>query len=692
MILRGRIVRRLVLAFAALALLALVLTLGTIALVRVSHDTLTRVTTRAEIAALSARIRSESLTLTDIARNYIQRPASAATQRVLFDTQTQLLDTLVQQAIAATDLNDVEESIRISQVRQTLIAFTSQAGHVLAAYNAEGNLGPQTDQAFTLLIENYQQPLIQALREFEQLELDQVQIAQAQADQTIAFATSVLIATAIVVVIAVALMIWSVFVRVARPLAQLRAGVEAIRQGQLDRSVAIDTHDEFGELASAFNIMTAEVRHVRQQQNEYAHTLEQQVADRTREVERRANQVATGAEIGRAITSLLNIDELIVRIVDLIRERYDFYYVALFLIDAEGHQVVLQYGTGEAGRALKLAGHQLPVGGHSMVGWVAAQHAARVAPDVSLDDMHWPNPLLLGTRAEVALPLQSGSRFIGVLDLQSAQLNAFDASEVTALQALAHQVAIALENARLYSELRTNYERLQTLERLRDDLTYMIVHDLRTPLTSFITGLPLMAEVGDLNDLQRQLLRRVVRGGDTLMSMINNLLDIARMESGSLQLDYTDVTTAEVVAWSLEQVTMLAEDKQLRVEQQVAADLPVFQADVDLLGRVLVNLLGNAIRFSPTAGVVTVTAQRATDANFIQFAVSDTGPGIRRDQFERIFEKFGQVEAAHIGRKASTGLGLTFCKLAVEAHGGRIWVDSEEGCGSTFAFVVPLKP
>jgi two-component system sensor histidine kinase/response regulator len=105
-----------------------------------------------------------------------------------------------------------------------------------------------------------------------------------------------------------------------------------------------------------------------------------------------------------------------------------------------------------------------------------------------------------------------------------------------------------------------------------------------------------------------------------------------------------------------------------------------------------VNLLGNAIRFSPAAGIVKVMVQRAAEADFMQFAVSDTGPGIRRDQFERIFEKFGQVEAAHIGRKASTGLGLTFCKLAVEAHGGRIWVDSEEGHGSTFTFVVPLRP
>ena len=690
MILRGRITRRLVLAFAALAVLSLVVTVGSIGLVSVSHETLARVAARAEIAARSARLRSESLTLTDIARNYIRLPVDPATQRALFGAQAQLLDALIEQTIAAINLNDVEESLRISQVRQNLIAFTDQAEQVLNAFDAEGEFGPETERHFTLLVGNYQQPLIQALRDFEQLELEQVKVAQQQADRTIALTTAVLGLAALLVTGVVVGMISLVVKRIAIPLTRLRAGVEDIRQGRLDRAVTIDARDEFGELADALNTMTAEVSRARQQQEDYARTLEQQVADRTREVERRANQVSTGAEIGRAITSLLNIDQLIVRIVDLIRERYGFYHVALFLLDAEHRLAVLQYGTAEAGRVLKARDHQLLVGGRSMVGWVCAHRAARVARDVQQDEMHHVNPLLPETRAELALPLQLGDRFLGVLDLQSAQLNAFDGDEVTALQALADQVAIALENARLYGELHSNYERLQALEQLRDDLTHMIVHDLRTPLTSFITGLPLIGEVGDLNATQQQLLNRVVRGGDTLLGMINNLLDIARMESGSLQLHYAEVTAAELIAPAFEQVTLLAEDRQLRLVSQVAADVPAFRADVDLLSRVLVNLLGNAIKYSPVASAVTLTVQCAPDGRHIQFAVNDTGPGINREFFERIFEKFGQIETARQGRKASTGLGLTFCKLAVEAHGGRIWVDSEIGRGSTFSFVLPL--
>lgn len=688
--LRRRITYQLVLAFVTLAGLGMIITLGTIALVRVSHATLMRVATRAEIAALSARLRSESLALTDIIRNSTLQPADFAAQRAQLRAQIQLLDALVQQAIATTDLNDVEESLRIGQVRQNFIAFTAQAGRVLAAYDDENGFGPQTKQAFTLLVENYQQPLIQALRDFEQLELNQTQIAQRQAEQTIELALGLLMAAVVVAVIAVAVMIGVVLKRIAAPLAKLRAGVEDIRQGRLDQSVAVNSQDEFGELAGAFNMMMAEVRASRRQQEDYARTLEAQVADRTREVERRAQQISTGAEIGRVATRLLDANELIVRVVELIHDRYGFYYVGLFLIDPARHVAVQRYGLDRGGRVFADGTYEWPVGSASIVGQVCAQGEAHIAPDVSRDPWYAPQSLLPDVRSEMALPLRLGERVIGALDVESAALYAFDHGDAVALQGLADQVAIALENARLYGELRTNYERLRALEQLRDDLTRMIVHDLRTPLTSFITGLPLLGELGELNESQRQLLDRVVHGGDTLLGMVNNLLDIARMESGSLELYLTTVTVPEVVGWAVDQVLLLADDRRLRLAQQIAADLPAFQADRDLLRRVLVNLLGNAIRFSPVGGTVVLTVQPAAEAGFIQFTVTDDGPGISRQNFERIFEKFAQIGATPQERKVSTGLGLTFCKLAVEAHGGRIWVESEENRGSAFKFVLPV--
>ncbi len=692
MIFRGRVARQLALAFVLLAILALVLTFGSIALVNVSHTTLARVAARARIAALSARLRSESVSLTDLVRNYLPQSTAAADVRRRFDEQTRLLDDLVQQAIAAADVNDVEESLRISQVRQNLIAFTSQAARVLNSFDREGAFGHQTTLEFQLLTDNYQSPLLQVLREFEQLELTQVGVAQTQADRAIELVTGVLALISSVVVVAVVIMISVVIRRVARPLAELRAGVEDIRKGQLDHSVVITSRDEFGELASAFNDMTAEVRQARQQQEAYARTLEQQVADRTREVERRAQQISTGAEIGRVATRLLDANELIARVVELIRARYDYYYVGLFLIEPDGQHAVERYGLDRAGRVFGDKTFAWPVGGMSIVGQVSARGQAYIASDVSTDPWYAPHPALPETRSKMALPLRLGTRVVGVLSVESDRLNAFDQSDAAALQGLADQVAIALENARLYGELHTNYERLQALERLRDDLTHMIVHDLRTPLTSFITGLPLLGELGDLNEAQLRLLRRVLNGGDTLLGMINNLLDIAQTESGVLRLHYEDVTAAELLNVAADQVLLLVDDRQLRLERHVAADAPAFQADRDLVTRVLVNLLGNAIKFSPAASAIDVAARPAAEAGFIEFAVTDSGPGISREDFERIFEKFGQVESARQGHKASTGLGLTFCKLAVEAHGGRIWVESQPGHGSTFKFVLPVQP
>jgi two-component system, sensor histidine kinase and response regulator len=239
----------------------------------------------------------------------------------------------------------------------------------------------------------------------------------------------------------------------------------------------------------------------------------------------------------------------------------------------------------------------------------------------------------------------------------------------------------------LFEQLQENYKRLQELEKLRDDLTNMIVHDLRTPLTSVIVGVEMLEKYGGLNETQREMMTIAAGGGKTLLGMINDLLDVEKMESGSMQLEVATLSAAELVAGALRQVASLAESDQTALVSQIAADLPPFQGDEDKLCRTLVNLLGNAIKFTPAGGTVTIAAQH-DDAAGILFSVRDTGNGIPSEAFERIFEKFGQVDPHH---KMSTGLGLTFCKLAVESHGGRIKVESAPGEGSTFSFTIPLR-
>jgi signal transduction histidine kinase len=240
------------------------------------------------------------------------------------------------------------------------------------------------------------------------------------------------------------------------------------------------------------------------------------------------------------------------------------------------------------------------------------------------------------------------------------------------------------------SELQESYRRLQEVEKLRDDLTHMIIHDLRTPLTSVISGMQTLDIVGDLNEDQREMMNIAIIGGETLLGMINDLLDVEKLESGSMQLDYVTLSIGELVASAIAQVASLAESQQLTLVQQTAAGLPLLRGDENKLRRTLVNLLGNAIKFTPVGGTITVEARHNTEEHNLVFDVTDTGEGIPPEAFERIFEKFGQVESRQGGRLMSTGLGLTFCKLAVEAHGGHITVESAPGKGSTFCFTIPL--
>lgn len=242
---------------------------------------------------------------------------------------------------------------------------------------------------------------------------------------------------------------------------------------------------------------------------------------------------------------------------------------------------------------------------------------------------------------------------------------------------------------RYTSELSESYRRLQNLERLRDDLTHMIVHDLRTPLTSLLSGLQTVPLVGEMNAVQTEMLDIAVDGGETLLNMISDLLDVDKMEQETVPLSKTPLTADALIERACLQVALLAAANQLTLVREAADDLPGFDGDEDKLIRTLVNLIGNAIKFTPPGGTITVQAA-GTENNSLLFSVRDTGEGIPPEAFERIFDKFSQVENRKAGRKMSTGLGLTFCKLAVEAHGGRIWVESAPDRGSIFFFTVLL--
>jgi len=298
----------------------------------------------------------------------------------------------------------------------------------------------------------------------------------------------------------------------------------------------------------------------------------------------------------------------------------------------------------------------------------------------------------LGVMAYAGIPLTTSDGFtLGTFCAIDLEPRDWTSEEIDILRDLAAFTLTEIELRLAGRRLRDNLNRLQQLEALRDDLSHMLVHDLRTPLSSVLSGLQSLGFMGSLNDDQREFIAISVDGAKTLLRMVNDLLDISKIECGKLQLEYRPTSIADLVHVAIGQTDSLAKMNRLTVTRDVQVDLPEFIADSDKLTRVLVNLLGNAIKFTPKNGKVGIAVHYEAERDEMHFAVSDSGEGIPLDDIEAIFDKFAQVEGRRNGRQMSTGLGLTFCKLVVEAHGGRIGVESVPDQGSTFTFSIPCQ-
>ena len=223
-------------------------------------------------------------------------------------------------------------------------------------------------------------------------------------------------------------------------------------------------------------------------------------------------------------------------------------------------------------------------------------------------------------------------------------------------------------------------------ERLRSDLTNMMVHDLRSPLASIVSSIDLIFRgiTGAVTLQQRDVLAIAHLSTQKLLNMINLLLDISRLEGGRMPIEQAPLTVRELSDTALTAMHVLAESRGVTLEPELAEAAEVF-ADRELVLRVLQNLLDNALKFSPKGSRVRLSASM-DGGGMVRFVVRDTGSGIRDSDLEQIFAKFGQSGNR---RNSGSGLGLTFCKLVVETHGGRIWVESELGLGSSFFFTLP---
>jgi signal transduction histidine kinase len=248
------------------------------------------------------------------------------------------------------------------------------------------------------------------------------------------------------------------------------------------------------------------------------------------------------------------------------------------------------------------------------------------------------------------------------------------------------RVSTHLELQRQRRKLKENYEQLRRLEGMRDSLVHMIVHDLRSPLTGISGFLDLaLDEKETLTEDVLDYLQTAKHSTTAVIDMVSAVLDVSKMEAGEMKLHLAECDLVRIAADLMSGMQSLKEAREMILDAPPAPVTVV--ADGDLLLRVIQNLLGNALKFTPSDGWIRLGIE--PDDNRVCVTVRDNGPGVPAEYLEKIFEKFGQVEARANQQKHSTGLGLTFCKLAVEAHGGSIGVESEVGKGSTFWFVLP---
>jgi len=294
-------------------------------------------------------------------------------------------------------------------------------------------------------------------------------------------------------------------------------------------------------------------------------------------------------------------------------------------------------------------------------------------------------------RAALIVPLKIENKLTGIL-LVGEKLSGeiFDGQELEVLAVLANQVAISLENARLYEELSASNAQLMQASRLKSQFLASMSHELRTPLNSIIgfSKVLLNRLDGDLTERQETYIRSVHNSGTHLLQLINGILDFSRIEAGKVEMVSEEVDLHELIDECIESSMPLARGKQLKLEKNVPLELPRLVADRTKVKQILLNLLSNAIKFT-TQGRVLVSVQAEPEA--VRVRVSDTGIGIRQEDLTRLFEPFQQLDNPVARGAGGTGLGLAISKKFVELHGGKIWAESRENQGSTFHFTLPLS-
>jgi signal transduction histidine kinase/HAMP domain-containing protein len=507
--------------------------------------------------------------------------------------------------------------------------------------------------------------------------------------------------TLIIIVMAV---IWVTSIMVTKryissPLKRLQSSASLIAQGDLNTFVDKSSNDEIGILAQHLDNMRRSIKQLFEELSnskvkleDYSQTLEQKVNIRTEELARSVEELTALGEISQTVSSTLDLEKVLTSIVRHAVQLSDADAGTIYEFEKRNQIFLPRINYGMSDDLIRaLQKHQFRIGDNTVIGKAAQHKAPEQITDLTEMD-NYPLPYIkdAGYRALLALPLLREDRLIGGLIVRRKAAGKFPNSIVELLQAFAAQSVVAIHNAQLFREIEEKGQELEIANKHKSEFLANMSHELRTPLNAILGYSELIIDniYGEVPDAIREVLERVEKNGRHLLNLINDVLDLSKIEAGRLILSLNDYSMLDIVQTTFASVEALAMEKKLNLDMNVPTDLVNGKGDGQRIAQVILNLLGNAIKFTDQ-GEVSVDVSIYNESFLV--SVEDTGPGLSETDQQKIFEEFQQADGSSTREKGGTGLGLSISKKIVEMHGGTIGVDSTLGKGSKFWFKIPIQ-
>ncbi|MDN8611934.1 sensor histidine kinase [Variovorax ginsengisoli] len=479
-----------------------------------------------------------------------------------------------------------------------------------------------------------------------------------------------------------------------RPIRTLARGARRIGQGDLNQQIEVSTGDELEGLAQQFNRMSAQLR-------ESYGELERKVEQRTAELSAALEHQTATAEILRVISrSPTDLQPVLQAVAERSAALCRAYGCRIWLPEEDHLRSMTGYLGVRRDEAVAGRDEVLPLTRGSVVGRAFAERRTVHVQDVTrLLDAEYPDSrepqTRHGFRTVLAVPMVRDGASAGVIAVMRRQVQPFSNAEVRLVETFADQAVIAIENARLFREIEEKSRQIEVANQHKSEFLANMSHELRTPLNAIIGFSEVLTErtFGAVNDKQMEYLRDIHSSGQHLLTLINDVLDLSKIEAGRMELDLSCFDLGLLLENALTLVRERAQRSGLWVSLEVGDGLAEWVADARKVKQVVVNLLSNAVKFTPAGGQVRLMARRIEGADghaMAEVSVADTGVGIAPEDHEWVFDEFRQAGDDYLRKAEGTGLGLSLARRFVELHGGTLALDSRLGEGATFTFVLPL--